>query len=170
MQLGIKAQTLTFFEIFFQPFKWWLFNQVLDFENPGVNLLGNLNCVAPVGENCGLFCQHNGGSSRAAKAGEPIEAFSVGRQIFTLVLIGVRHPEGVKVLLFKHGSQLCHARFCFCGIADIFKGLKHRSKFYAAHASCATQWCEKTGYSFFRTALFISQQNDSEAYFASESN
>jgi hypothetical protein len=75
--------------------------QVAGLEQRRIDLLGELDGVAAVGEDRGAGLQHDGEAGRAGEAGEPAQAFAAGRHVFALVLVGARHqpavePEGGK--------------------------------------------------------------------------
>ena len=65
------------------------------FDRPGlgVDLLGRLQRVAAVDEDCGLLGQHDRQPRRAGKAGQPGQPLLGRRDILILLLIGARNDE-----------------------------------------------------------------------------
>ena len=72
------------------------FDQVLDDENRGVDLLAHLHLITAVDEDCGAIGEHDRRAGRAGEAGEPGEPLVRRRHVFALEAVGVRHDEAVE--------------------------------------------------------------------------
>src|SRR3546814_10900437 len=58
-------------------------------------------CIAPVGEDRGLFGHHHRAARRAFKAGEPRQPLRIGADIFAHMLVGERHHEAIERLALQ---------------------------------------------------------------------
>jgi hypothetical protein len=79
-----------------------------------VDLVPDLQRVAPVDEDRGFLRKHDRGAGRALKSGQPGKALGVAPDIFAHMLVGQRHDEPVEAIGLQLLAQRGEAGF-ICG-------------------------------------------------------
>ena len=126
VQPRVIAETRARREVRLEPFVGRVFDQMLDREQRGVDLVAHLQLVTAVDEDRRAINEHDGSSGRAGEAGEPGEPFLGGRDVFVLMPVGARHDEAVEPAPPQFGAQGRQAPGACGALGRIIERLKAR--------------------------------------------
>ena len=91
-------------QIFFDPLRRRMLDQVLDREYRRIDLLAHLHRIAAVDKDRGAVTEHDGRAGRSGEAGEKSKPLGAGRHIFVLVAVGARHDKTVEAAALQFGA------------------------------------------------------------------
>ena len=109
VQPRIVAEDLAGFQRIADPAGRRLVDQMVDFEQAGVDLLRRLQRIAAIDKQRGALAQHDREPGRAGKAGQPCQPLAARRDIFALMLVGARHDKAVEPARRQFLAQSCDA-------------------------------------------------------------
>jgi hypothetical protein len=116
-----------------------MLDQMLDGENPAVDLVADLHQITAVDEDDGAVLQHDGDAGRAGEAGQPGKPFIARRHVFILEAIGTRHDQAAEAAARQFGAQCRDPRRAFGALATILErlevGLEHGGNLLLAAAA-----------------------------------
>ena len=105
MQPWVETEPLSGLEVLLEPLLGRMIDQMLRRERVRVDLFGCLQPVASVDEDRRVFVQNHGHAGGPGKAGQPLQTFGGGGDIFALMLIGAGNDETVDPGAFQFGAQ-----------------------------------------------------------------
>ena len=115
------------FDVLLDPFRRGRLDQILNREDFGIRLVRRLKRIAAIDEQDSAVTQHDAEPGRPGEPGQPCQSFGVGRQIFVLVFVGVRHQPDIDAGARHCLAQVGYACSAFPGLALCFERLEHRT-------------------------------------------
>ena len=105
VQPGVVAELAAGGQFRRQPGAGRLVGDMNGAEQPGIDLLADLEGIAPVDEDRRFVQQHRGQTGRTGKAGQPSQTLGMGRYILALMLVAARHQKAVQAAAAQFRAQ-----------------------------------------------------------------
>ena len=146
VQPRIVAEPPAAAQRFAQPGRGRFVGDVADLEHRRIDLVSDLQCVAPVDEDRRLPPEHDRQARRAGEAGQPGQALGMGRHIFALMRVGARDDEALNPFSANRARRAAtRPAGRLAGSGDVMRDNRRRGRAYRGllkgwrYATCAWQ-------------------------------